>query len=118
VWLDSRATDEDKEDKNDYIPGLYLQSSWIPPSVPTHIENGLAAFEGTLNDHLEQHTPDHGENLRFFQCQAMKKLQDDPKIHICDTEKNLGLAVIGNKVYLKQLYEERLTSSSTYFRLN
>jgi hypothetical protein len=47
----------------------------------------------------------------------MKKLKNDPCIHICDTDKNLGPAAIGKQVYLKQVYEEHLTSS-TYFRMN
>jgi hypothetical protein len=47
----------------------------------------------------------------------MKKLKRDPTIHICDTDKNLGPEEIGKQVYLKQVYEEHLTSS-TYFRLN
>jgi hypothetical protein len=37
--------------------------------------------------------------------------------HICDTDKNLGPAVIDKRVYLKQVYEEHL-SASTYLRLN
>jgi hypothetical protein len=44
-------------------------------------------------------------------------LQTDTSLHICDTDKNLGPAVIGKRVYLKQFYEEHL-SVSTYFRLN
>jgi hypothetical protein len=42
----------------------------------------------------------------------MKKLKDDPAIHIYDMDKNLGPAAIG-----KQVYEEHLTSSM-YFRFN
>jgi hypothetical protein len=47
----------------------------------------------------------------------MKRFKNDPSIHICDTDKNIGPAAIGKQVYLKQVYEEHLTSS-TYFRMN
>jgi hypothetical protein len=47
----------------------------------------------------------------------MKKLKNNLAIHICDTDKNLDPAAIGNQFYLKQVYEEHLTSS-TFFRLN
>jgi hypothetical protein len=42
AWLDSHS---DKETYNrndgDYIPGMYLPSTWTPSMAPTHIENGL-----------------------------------------------------------------------------
>jgi hypothetical protein len=47
----------------------------------------------------------------------MKKLKNDPCIHICDTDKNIGPAAIDKQVYLKQVYEEHLTST-TYSRMN
>jgi hypothetical protein len=75
AWLDSKEIDENEEDKNEYIPGCYLPSTWVPPLAPPHIENGLAAFEGKLNDHFEQHNPDREENLTFYQRRAMKKLK-------------------------------------------
>jgi hypothetical protein len=117
TWLDSKDTVENEEDKIEYIPGVYLPSTWVTPLTPPHIENGLATFEGKLNDHLEQHKPDREENLAFYQWRAMQKLKNDPSIHICDTDKNIGPAAIGKQVYLKQVYEEHLTSS-TYFWLN
>jgi hypothetical protein len=48
---------------------------------------------------------------------VFKKLKNDPSIHICDTDKNIGPAEIGKQVYLKQVYEEHLTSN-TYSRMN
>jgi hypothetical protein len=83
----------------------------------SHIENGLAAFTGKLNDYFEQHISDRSGNLSFFQRRALKKLQADPSMHICDTDKNIGPTAISKRVYLKQVYEEHL-SMSTYFRLN
>jgi hypothetical protein len=41
----------------------------------------------------------------------------DTSVHVCDTDKNLGPAVIGKWVYLKEVYEEHL-SASTYLHLN
>jgi hypothetical protein len=89
----------------------------VPPLAPPRIENGLAAFEGKLNDHFEQHKPDREDNLTFYQRRVMKKFKNDPSIHICDTDNTLGPEAIGKQVYLKQVYEEHLTSS-TYFRMN
>jgi hypothetical protein len=67
AWLDSHL-DEESGNKNDedYILGLYLPSNWSPPIAPPHIENGLAAFEGKLNDDLEQHRLDWSDNLTLF----------------------------------------------------
>jgi hypothetical protein len=111
--------DEETEDKNDsdYIPGLYLPSTWTPPQAPTHIENGLSAFEGKLNDYFEQRRPNRSDNLTLFQRRALKQLQADTSLHVCDADKNIGPAVIGKRVHLKQVYEEHL-SASTYLRLN
>jgi hypothetical protein len=85
TWLYSKDMDDNEEGKNEYIPGLYLPSTWVIPIAPPYIENGLAAFEGKLKDHLEQHKPDREDNLTFYQRRAMKKLKNDPAIHICDT---------------------------------
>jgi hypothetical protein len=71
AWLDLYSNEEtDNRNDGDYIPGLYLPSTWSPPRPapplsPTHIENGLAAFEGKLNDYFEQHRPDRSDNLTF-----------------------------------------------------
>jgi hypothetical protein len=117
-WLDTHS-DEKTEDKNDnnYTPGMYLSSTWTPPQAPTHIENGLSAFEGKLNDYFEQRIPNRSDNLTFFQRRALKKLQADTSLHVCDTDKNLGPVVINKRVYLKQVYEEHL-SASTYILRN
>jgi hypothetical protein len=84
----------------------------VPPLASTHIENGLTAFEGKLNDYFEQHRPERSDKLTFFQRRALKKLQVDPSILICDTEKNLGPAVVSKQVYLKQFYEEHLSADT------
>jgi hypothetical protein len=67
AWLDAHS-DEETEDRNDsdYIPGLYLTSTWTLPLAPTHIENGLSAFEGKLNDYFKQRRPNRSDNLTFF----------------------------------------------------
>jgi hypothetical protein len=118
AWLDAHS-DEKTEDKNDNnnIPGLYLPSTWTPPLAPTPIENGLSAFEGKLNDYFERRRPNRSDNLTFFQSRALKQLQADTSLHVCDTDNNLGPAVIDKRVYLKQVYEEHLFVS-TYLRLN
>jgi hypothetical protein len=67
--------------------------------------------------HFEQHRPNRSDNLTFFQRRALKYLQTDTSLHIYDTDKNLGPAVIGKSVYLKKVYKEHL-SVSTYFCLN
>jgi hypothetical protein len=105
AWLDSKETDDNEEDKNEYIPGFYLPSTWVPPLAPPHIENGLAAFEGKLNDHFERHKPDREDNLTYYLRRAMKKLKSDLSIHICETDQNLGPDAIGKQVYSKQVYE-------------
>jgi hypothetical protein len=118
AWLNTHS-DENTEDKNDndYTPGLYLPSTWTLSLAPTYIENGISAFEGRLNDYFEQRRPNRSDNLTFFQRRALKKLQADTSLHVCDTDKNLGPAVIDKRVYLKQVYEEHL-SASTNIRLN
>jgi hypothetical protein len=77
---------------------MYLHSAWIPPLAPPHIENGLAAFEGNLNYYFEQRRPDRSDNLTFFRRRALKQLQAYSAIHICDTDNNMGPAVIGKCV--------------------
>jgi hypothetical protein len=66
AWLDAHS-DKETEDKNDsdYIPGLYLPSSWTPPISHTHLENGLSDFEGKLNNYFEQRRPKRSDNLTF-----------------------------------------------------
>jgi hypothetical protein len=118
TWLDSRSNEETgNRNDGDNILCLYLPSTWTPPLSPTHIKNGLTAFEGKLNDHFEQHITEWSDNLTFFQHRTLKQSQADTSLHICDTDKNLRPAVIGKRVYLKLVYEEQL-SASTYFRLN
>jgi hypothetical protein len=68
AWLDTHSDEKtDEKNDNDYTPGLYLPSTWTPPLAPTHIENGISAFEGKLNDYFEQRRPNRSDNLTFFQ---------------------------------------------------
>jgi hypothetical protein len=59
AWLDSRPEEDTGKNDDEYIPGMYLPSAWIPPLALPHIENGL-------NDYFEQHRPDLSDNLTVF----------------------------------------------------
>jgi hypothetical protein len=108
MWLDEEAP----EDNHDYIPGLYLQSPWRAPHGDHELESRLLAFEIDLNTAIDSRPPNRQYNLTYYERRSLKKLRHRQSLIICDSEKNLGLAVLTKNTYLKAIYTEHLSTNA------
>jgi hypothetical protein len=108
MWLDEEAPEENQ----DYIPGLYLQSSWRAPHGDQYLEYRLLAFEIDLNTSIESRPPNRKDSLTYYERRALNEMRHDPSLIICDSDKNLGPAVTTKITYLKSIYTEHLSTNA------
>jgi hypothetical protein len=53
----------ENETKGDYIPSLYINSSWTPPRADEMIEKGLLAFKNEIETQLTRRKQNRQSNL-------------------------------------------------------
>jgi hypothetical protein len=107
----------ERNEESDYIPSLYLNTSWIPPRAGEMVEKGILAFEHEIEKQLENRIPNRQSNLTYYQQRALKELRSRVDIHVCDSDKNLGPTTSNKTQYMTQMYKEHLNTEA-YRRLS
>jgi hypothetical protein len=99
-----------------YIPSLYVQSKWNPPTVDGGtIENRMLDFATHIEQASKTLTKQPPQfNLTREQHQLMKLLQSDDRFIVCQTDKNLGPAVIERDAYIRLTLKDHLSDETTY----
>jgi hypothetical protein len=99
-----------------YIPKLYVPSKWNPPTIEDGtIEHRMLDFAAHLertSNKLSKQPPRF--NLTREQHQLMKLLQSDDRFIICQTDKNLGPAVVERDAYIRLTLKDHLSDNTTY----
>jgi hypothetical protein len=107
----------ERDGESEYIPSLYLTTSWVPPRAGEMVEKGILAFEHENKKQLENRIPNRQSNLTYYQQRALKELHVRADIHVCDSDNNLGLTASNKTQYMKQMYKEHLNTEA-YRRLS
>jgi len=106
----------------EYEKQIYVKiKNWNPPPAPLLVEEKITEFEKELIRRHQQLKLKNKHrnllNLTPLQKYTMKLLKDNKDITIKPTDKNLGPAVLDTKLYIKQILEEHLLTS-TYKQLS
>ena len=109
-----------KSENPDYNKKIYIKSNWEPDDGNDKLEEGLQNFRRAILQCREEtnNNTSTATNLATFQQHLMKSLQDNPKIIVLETDKNLGPAVMGRRDYIKCIMDEHLGDETTYMKIS
>ena len=110
-------TDEPDPDNFNYIPGLYLPSTWSPPPAKESVELALANFDEKLNNFARALPKHRQHNLSPSQQNVIRELRDRPDLIVFQTDKNLGPSVSERKRYIQDVLANHLLNDSNYEHL-
>jgi hypothetical protein len=116
---DGKPGEADKPDPDNvnYIPGLYLPSTWSPPPAKESVELALANFDAKLNDFARALPKQRRHNLSPSQRNVIRELRDRPDLIVFQTDKNLGPSVSERKRYIQDVLANHLLNDSNYEHL-
>jgi len=111
-WLRSQ---DFAEDTGNYIPNLYLRSSFEPPKASTAVEVSLRELEHDLTQQSAAlGSQDRHYNLSLAQSNTLQAVNQDHRYKVVDTDKNLGPAIMERLAYIQRVYDDHLKDASSY----
>jgi hypothetical protein len=101
----------------DYIKQIYKRNTtWHPPPAPNLIEEKITLFEKSIKSKqqklIEKNNKLNNSNLTPIQLRALRSLQNNKKLIIKPTDKNLGPALMELETYVKQVLKEHLLTEN------
>lgn len=114
-WLADNECNLDPD--REYIPELYINSEFVPPTASREVEKALNNFEARLDFEFRKRSIRPGTNLSKVQQNALKFLRDNDKFVVLATDKNLGPAIIEKDEYIRKALKDHLSEPSTYRQL-
>jgi hypothetical protein len=91
---DNKEDDDDSDSDNvNYIPSLYIPSTWSPPPKKPSVELALANFDRKLNDFARALPKHRRHNLSPSQRNVIRELGTRTDLIVFQTDKNLGPSV-------------------------
>jgi hypothetical protein len=102
---------------SDYIKQLYKRNTtWHPPPAPNFIEEKITLFEKSIKFKqqklIEKNNKINNSNLTPIQLKALHSLQNNKKLIIKPTDKNLDPALMELETYVKQVLKEHLLTDN------
>jgi hypothetical protein len=114
---DTESTHSESPATTNYIPSLYLPSTWEPPPKNDGVEFALANFDRRIND-CRRALPRHRRhNLSPAQRNVIRELRNRPDLIIFQTDKNLGPSVADRQQYIRDVLETHLLKDENYEHL-
>lgn len=112
-FLDSNGTTTGSE----YIKQIYKRNTtWHPPPAPNLIEEKITIFEKSIKCKLQKLIDKNNQtnypNLTHVQLKALHSLQNNERLIIKPTDKNLGPALMDLKTYIRQALQEHLLTDN------
>ncbi len=110
----------DFEDTNtDYVPRLYQKNlSWDPNPAPPSVEKALDNFETQSTTLFREHSRRPPSfNLSPKKVQLLRRLKNDRKLIVTETDKNLGPAIMELDTYISQANQHHLNNTNNYEEL-
>lgn len=110
-----QGTDDTKEDS--YNAKLYTPSKrkFNQPIPDGNIEMAVLDFSDQLERITkQQQSLPKAYNLNPQQYSAIHTLRNDPRFVICQTDKNLGIAIIERKTYIELAFRDHLSNQKFY----
>jgi hypothetical protein len=99
-----------------YNPRFKVTSKWEPNTLPQNVTKYLISrqkeFEYLINTHIFKKI---NKNLTFNQQKTLKNLMNDDTIKICNSDKNMGLAIVDSNWYEQEVYTH-LNNSDCYIK--
>jgi len=103
-----------KSNETQYIPGLYIPSTWQPPRSMYEIEEPLSRFRNRVEDLTSALPTQRRYNLNTSQRRCLKALGSRPDLVVFPTDKNLGPSVCDRSRYIRQVLSEHLGNPTRY----
>ena len=104
---------------NDYIPGLYVKSSWNPPRINDgNTELAMMAFANRIETLVNATQQRRRSNLTPQQHRLIRAITADRRFIVCLTDKNLGPAIMERELYIRRAYQDHLGHANTYQALS
>jgi hypothetical protein len=106
--------------ESDYIPELYINSTFEPPFSTANLEWRIMEYANQL-ERLVKHASKCRRpcyNLSSVQYKVLQRLKDDNTIIICLTDKNLGPAIMDRAEYIRRALDDHLLNTSVYTHLS
>lgn len=98
----------------DYIPGLYIGSTWAPKQADYPLENAISNFRNELEKLTEQFPTTRRFNLRRIQRTCLGELRKRDDLIVFPTDKNLGPSICSRTPYIRQVLSEHLLKAENY----
>jgi len=112
-WLSKNGI----ENNEDYIPSLYVPTTWKPPEASHEIEEAIQTFTTNLNRMVKNNKTHPRANLTKLQHCCLHSIKNNNKLIVCLSDKNLGPVIMERETYLKKCLTEHLLCPRTYVRL-
>jgi len=113
-WM--RENNIDSSDDN-YIPSLYIPTTWKPPEAPVVIENAITNFSESLQKNIKTNTTRARTNLTKLQYSCLHSIKNNSQLIVCPSDKNLGPVIMDRAEYFQRCLYEHLLCPHTYVRL-
>lgn len=100
---------------NEYIPKLYVKSSWNPPHIADgNTELAMMAFANRIEALANSTQRRRPSNLSPAQHRLIRAIKADRRFIVCLTDKNLGPAILERAVYIRRAFQDHLGNANTY----
>jgi hypothetical protein len=102
---------------DDYIPSLYVPTTWKPPEAPTAIETAIKSFSLELEKTIRANKTKACTNRTKLQYHCLHSIKNDHRLIVCMSDKNLGPVLMERDTYIHRCLHEHLLCQRTYVRL-
>jgi hypothetical protein len=109
----------DCTDDSDYIPSLYIRSSYQFDAASPDIERALSRFERSLklNQELFAKKRKSIRNLSYGQYKLMRYFKDNDRYIVVQGDKNLGPCILDRRYYIHRGCLDHLSNTRNYRQL-
>jgi hypothetical protein len=110
-WLSKNGI----ENNDDYIPSLYVPTTWKPPEASHEIKEAIQTFTTNLNKMVENNKTHPRANLTKLQHYFLHSIKNNNKLIICLSDKKPRTRYYGKR-NLPEKMPDRTPAMPTYLR--
>jgi hypothetical protein len=110
-WVNEYGANNNNDD---YIPSLYITTTWKPPEASTKKEEAIKNFTSKIRSIIERNKTYPRSNLTKLQHNCLLAIKNNNKLIVCMSDKNLGPIIMEREAYLSKCLNEHLLCPRTY----